>query len=72
MNIFINKFTIPDKFISDFSAFTSNGYELLFSTDSDVNKQLEVLEIFLAEKKDDPDFKPQYIDLRINGRVYYK
>lgn len=74
--IFINKFIIPDKFIGDFSAFTSGGYELLFSADSDIRRQLEVLEIFLAEKKDNPPpaggFKPQYIDLRINGRVYHK
>lgn len=72
MGIFINKFTLPDNFIGDFNVLTSGGYELLFNIDSDISKQLEVLEIFLAEKKDDPDFKPQYIDLRINGRIYYK
>lgn len=75
INIFINKFTIPDKFIGDFNALTSNGYELLFSTDSDIKRQLEVLEIFLTDKRDDPPvggFHPQYIDLRINGRIYYK
>ncbi|MBI4158265.1 MAG: hypothetical protein HY505_01415 [Candidatus Yanofskybacteria bacterium] len=72
INIFVSKFMIPSDFIGDFSTFTSSGYELLFSTDSDISKQLEVLEIFLAEKKDNFDFKLQYIDLRINGRVYYK
>lgn len=78
MNIFINKFTIPDKFTGDFNASTSGGYELIFSTNSDIKEQLEVLEIFLTDKKSlsaqagDPDFKPQYIDLRINGRIYYK
>lgn len=78
MNIFVNKFTIPDKFTGDFNAFTSGGYELIFSTNSDIKEQLEVLEIFLTDKKalsaqaGDPDFKPQYIDLRINGRIYYK
>ena len=70
--IFINRFVIQDKFIGDFSAFTSGGYELLFSMDFEVSKQLEVLEIFLADKKDDSSFDPQYIDLRINGRIYYK
>ena len=72
MDIFINKFTIPDKFIGDFNALTSGGYELLFSADSNIKEQVEVLEIFLKEKRGDPDFKPQYIDLRINGRIYYK
>jgi len=84
MNVFVSKFIIPKDFIGDFNAPTSGGYELMFSLDSDINKQLEVLEIFLAEKKDlpalpaqtgqagEPEFSPQYIDLRINGRVYYK
>ena len=72
INILVSKFVIPDNFIGNFSAFTSDDYKLLFSTDSDINKQLEVLEIFLIDKKDDSDFAPQYIDLRINGRVYYK
>ena len=72
MNIFINKFIIPDKFIGDFNALTSGGYELLFNADSDIKEQLKVLDIFLKEKRGDPDFKPQYIDLRINGRIYYK
>lgn len=75
-NIFINKFTIPEDFFGDFNALTSYGYELLFSTDSNIKDQLEVLKIFLAEKqKESPPaggFKPQYIDLRIKGRVYYQ
>ena len=78
MNIFVSKFMVPDNFIGDFIAFTSGGYELMFSIDSDIGSQLKVLEIFLADKKDlsaqadGPDFKPQYIDLRIKDRIYYK
>lgn len=78
MNIFVSKFTIPNNFIGDFTAFISSGYELMFSIDSDIEGQLEVLRIFLADKRDmsaqsdDPDFKLEYIDLRINGRIYYK
>ena len=83
-DIFIKKFTVPDNFIGDFSAFTSGGYELMFNIDSDIEEQLEVLEIFLMEKRSESSlpalpigewwsrFKPQYIDLRINGRIYYK
>jgi len=72
IDVFTDKFTVPDEFIGDFSAFTSGGYELLFSTDSDMGGQLEVLKIFLAEKRDELGFNPQSIDLRINGRVYFK
>jgi hypothetical protein len=87
MNIFVNRFVISEDSNGDFTGqAVSNGYavSILFSTDSDISGQLEVLEIFLAEKKDpsapdpvgeqvdDIDFRPQYIDLRINGRIYYK
>jgi len=75
MNVFINTFTIPDDFIGDFNALTSNGYKLLFSMDSDISRQLDILEIFLKDKQNNSSvggFHPKYIDLRINGRVYYK
>lgn len=76
LNILVSKFTVPDNFIGDFKVLTSDGYELLFNMDSDIKEQLDVLEIFLAEKQNESPpaggFKPQYIDLRINGRVYYK
>lgn len=76
INIFVRKFIIPENFIGDFRALTSENYDLIFSADSDIAKQLEVLKIFLAEKRDSSSaavgFNPQYIDLRINGRIYYK
>jgi len=67
---------------NEFRAYTAHGYYIIFSTDSDIKNQLDIFKIFLAEKKDSlptgavPDgrqgFHPQYIDLRIDGRVYYK
>jgi len=83
MNIFVNKFIIPDEFFGDFRAATSNGYDLLLGIDSNIKEQLEIFEIFLNEKQKDlpparltdgqaGGFNPQYIDLRIDGRVYYK
>ena len=72
MNILINKFIIPDDFLGDFRATTSRSYDLLLSIDSNIKEQLEGFKIFLAEKQKEPGFKPQYIDLRIDGRVYYK
>lgn len=71
-SIFINEFTIPNEFIGDFSVLTSGGYKLMFNTDSDINRQLEILSVFLREKQDVPGFKPAHIDLRLNGRIYYK
>jgi len=72
INISISNFMIPEDFIGDLRVTTSRGYDLLLSVGPDTTGQLEVLGILLAQKQNDPDFKPQYIDLRINGRVYYK
>ena len=71
-NILVSKFTVPDNFIGDFNAHTSRSYKLMFSMDSNIKDQLEVLKIFLAEKQKESEFGPQYVDLRINGRVYFK
>ncbi|MEK7138863.1 MAG: FtsQ-type POTRA domain-containing protein [Patescibacteria group bacterium] len=72
INISVSNFTIPEDFIGDLRVTTSRRYELLLSAGPDTASQLKTLEILLAQKQNDPDFKPQYIDLRINGRVYYK
>jgi len=56
----------------DYIVNTSAGYPLYFSLDSNIIDQVKVLNIFLENKGKDGNFNPQYIDLRINGRVYYK
>ena len=51
-------------------------YYIIFTTDSDIQNQLDILKIFLNDKINNSqsagEFHPQYIDLRIDGRVYYK
>lgn len=63
---------IPTDAFGEFKAWTSAGYPILFSLDSSIQNQLETLAIFLNDKKKDPSFTPQYLDLKIPGRVYYK
>ena len=70
MNIVIRKISIPDDSINDLQVHTARGYRIIFNADSEVNKQIESLKIFLANQSQ--DFKPEYIDARINGRIYYK
>lgn len=72
IGVLIQSFTIPQDFYTDFSAQSAAGYDLIFSFDSDLAGQVEVLDIFLKEKGKDPAFSPDYLDLRINGRVYVK
>ena len=63
---------IPTDSFTEFRATTSNGYDVIFDIGSNLAQQLEVLRVFWGEMKKDPLFNPQYIDLRIEGRVYYR
>ena len=76
----INNIIIPADSFNEFRVYTANFY-IIFTTDSDVKNQLDTLKIFFDDKIKDSSpadlsgqggFHPQYIDLRIDGRVYYK
>lgn len=67
----INNIVIPEGSFNEFRVYTADYY-IIFTTDSDIQNQLDVLKIFLNDKGKDTNFHPQYIDLRIDGRVYYK
>lgn len=71
-DIKIKQVVIPADAFREFHVESDRGYILLFSLDSDIPNQLEVLRIFLDEKSKDPDFHPRSLDLRIDGRVYYR
>ncbi len=71
-NVHADSVLISKNSLAEFRVQTNNGYDLIFSFDSDISRQLEVLRIFLEDKIKNPIFAPQYIDLRIDGRVYYK
>jgi cell division septal protein FtsQ len=72
ISVSLKQVVIPAESFREFGAETSGGYDILFSTDSDIKAQLELLKIFLDNKSHDQSFKPSYIDLRINGRIYFK
>ena len=63
---------IPENSFDEFRIYTDKDFYLIFSLGVSIKNQLEVLKIFLEEKTKDPNFHPQYIDLRIEGRIYYK
>ena len=67
----IKNIIIPEDSFNELRVYTANYY-IIFSTESDIKDQLDVLKIFMNDKIKSPDFNPQYIDLRIDGRVYYK
>lgn len=67
----IKNIIIPADSFNEFRVYTTDYY-IIFTTDSDILNQIDVLKIFMKDKNGDPNFHPQYIDLRIDGRVYYK
>ncbi len=71
-NIVVKDATIPENSVEDFNLVTNGGYNLIFNLGTDIGSQVEVLKIFLNDKSKDPNFMPKYIDLKIDGRVYYK
>ena len=67
------KFIIPAAEDFRFNAKTSEGWKIYFSTKDDLSKQLNSLEVFLAQKiTSEKRSQLQYIDLTVPNRVYYK
>ncbi len=70
VGIKIKKVSIPVEAVGDFRIDNIAGYYILFNNDTDISGQVKILKILLDEKG--KGFKPEYLDLRIDGRVYYK
>ena len=70
VGIKIKKVSIPTEAIDDFRIDSVTGYYILFNNDTDISGQVKILKILLDEKG--AEFKPAYLDLRIDGRVYYR
>lgn len=66
----INKIEIPADSIGEFRVYTTRGYYLTLNIQSNIKDQINVLRILLKEKGE--SFNPQYIDLKVEGRAYYK
>lgn len=66
------RFTIPNDRFGELNVQTADNYNIIFSLDTPLASQLETLRIFLTEKRKDPHFNPRSIDLRVEGRVYYR
>ncbi len=67
------KFEIPENSYNEFNAQVSQGWKILFNTSTDIKGQVDSLFEFL-KGKNFPNTKInfEYIDLRIQDRIYYK
>ncbi|MBI2064084.1 MAG: hypothetical protein HYT65_03820 [Candidatus Yanofskybacteria bacterium] len=72
-DVSISEFVIPDDSFDEFDAKTAEGWKIMFSIQTDIEKQINALATFLKEKLK-PGQRPglQYVDLRIQDRIYYK
>lgn len=72
-NFQVDKFTIPDGSFGEFQTITPAGWKIFFSTKSNIKIQIEAMAGFI-EQKVTPDklSKLEYIDLRINDKIYFK
>ncbi len=66
------RIVIPSGTFTEFDVIVSDGYPVKFSLDSDLPSQLKVYEIFKKQKLDSGEVRPQYLDLRFDGRIYFK
>lgn len=57
--------------LGDIKVNTAAGFYILFNKRG-IEDQIRDLKIFLTDKESDPTFKPEYLDLRVSGRVYFK
>jgi hypothetical protein len=68
----VKNIIIPADTYTEFDILVDGGYLVKFSLDSDIKNQLDVFRIFRTQKMTDGALRPQYVDLRFDGRVYYK
>ncbi len=71
MELGAKRASIPKDSFHDFWIYTFKDVPIMMSLDSDINKQLDALKLFLSQKAP-ANWHPSYIDLRIDGRFYYK
>jgi len=68
-----NNFRTPSIISNDIRAKTQEGWEIYFNKNISLDKEIEELKVILNKKinqKQRPDL--EYIDLRINNKIYYK
>ncbi len=65
-------FEIEANALRDLRASINQGWYILFDWTKDLEKQVEALKLILSEKIKKDRINLEYVDLRIEGRAYYK
>ncbi len=72
-DINVSRFKIPKNTFDEFHAVTADGWKIYFSISTDISKQISALTILFKEKFTPEQIRAfEYVDLRIQDRIYYK
>lgn len=72
LDLRVSRVTLPAGPLDELHMDTTDGYPVLFSRKTPLQEQLDVLEVFLSDRRADGEFDPLYIDVRVPGKVYFK
>jgi hypothetical protein len=72
LDLNVSRITLPNGPLDEIHITTTAGYPVLFTRDISVAEQLEVLEILLSEQRANGPFEPEYIDVRVPGKAYFR
>ena len=73
IGVSVAEFSIASDSFDEFDAKTAGGWKIMFSTSTDIAKQISSLDILFRDKLPvEKRASLQYIDLRIQDRIYYK
>lgn len=72
-NIKIGEFIIPADSFDEFQVKIAEGWPILFSISTDTTRQIDALAQFLREREKDKNAtRLEYVDLRVQDRIYFK
>jgi cell division septal protein FtsQ len=68
-----NIFETPNIISRDVRVKTQNGWKVYFNTEISLEKEMETLDVFLKKSfKDKNIFDLEYVDLRVENKIFYK
>lgn len=68
----VTRVVLPAGPLDEIHLFTTDGYPVYFSTQTELAEQVDVLKVFMADRRARGEFTPQFVDVRVPGKVYFK
>lgn len=72
LDVNVSRITLPAGPLDEIHVTTTDGYPVIFSQETDLGEQFDVLEVFFSERRARGEGGPEFIDVRVPGKIYYK